>query len=195
MAMLQWRVLCISSTAWGDILCSRSWTALFQHYLCLCLSPCRLRARLIQRRHAGCCGLVGEVQGPADDGDLIFAQVPPKPILCAVYVQHGLQLRPPEQRLQAHVIQGKPTSTIASCKGNSGTHGNLTIGRCMMSDTSAAIRPLRTLFCPKASRHPRQNRSHAECPLLDGRHGFSHMTHRLLVAQQGRPRSSRWAMQ
>ena len=44
---------------------------------------------------------MGQIQGPPDDGDLILAQVPPKPVVYAVDVQHGLQLRPPEQGLQS----------------------------------------------------------------------------------------------
>ena len=56
-------------------------------------------AHLIHRGHAFSCSLVGEVQGPSDDSDLIMGQVAAQPLLQAVRVHQSLQLCPPEQSL------------------------------------------------------------------------------------------------
>lgn len=54
---------------------------------------------LVEGRHAGERGLVGEVEGPPDYSDLIFAQISAQAILGTMDVHHRLQLWPSEQRL------------------------------------------------------------------------------------------------
>ena len=59
------------------------------------------------------------------------------------------------------------------------------VGRSLGPGIAAVTGAWGTLWGPRAQWHPWLEGKHAKGPPLDGVHGFGHMTHRLLMAQQG----------